>query len=365
MSAFRLQAPPRAHTILPVVREQTATPRRVVVGAAAAVMSVAALALPSEAHVVHRPNPLGGGSVMKVAPVTVIEKAKPKPPPAPRPRPRPLQPPTEQEPPAPEPVTSPAVSLRVISFNVLGSSHTRGRSGRPAGVARVGGAAQLVRGADIVGLQELQRDQAASMGRRLPSYEIFPGNSMSARDAHNSVMWRSDLFTPLERNTIGIPYHRGRIWQMPYVRLRHVSGAELWVANFHNPASTKRAGNNARWRRVAVQKEIALARALHTDGTPVVFTGDFNDRGEFFCPIARSGALRAANGGDVGPGFCRVPAGAPIDWIVGSPDISWSGYTVNRGGLVRWTSDHPLVAATATLPEQVLNEEELAAAGVD
>ena len=262
-------------------------------------------------------------------------------------------------------MTTPAVSLRVISFNVLGSSHTRGRGGRPSGVARVGGAAQLVRGADVVGLQELQSDQAASIVRRLPSYGIFPGNSMSRREAHNSLMWRSDLFTPLERHTIGIPYHHGRIWQMPYVKLRHVSGAELWVANFHNPASTKTAGNNARWRRVAVQKEIALARALHADGTPVVFTGDFNDRGEFFCPIARSGVLEAANGGDAGPGFCKVPWGAPIDWIVGSPEISWSGYTVNRGGLVRWTSDHPLVAATATLPEQVLNEEELAAAGVE
>lgn len=49
-----------------------------------------------------------------------------------------------------------------------------------------------------------------------------------------------------------------------------------------------------------------------------------------------------------------MPAGAPIYWIVGTPDITWSGYTVERGGLVRWTSDHPLVAATATLPEQVL-----------
>ena len=342
-------------------------PRCATVGVLAGVLSLAALALPSEARVLHRPDPLGGASVMKVAPVTVIHKAKPKPKPKPeRAEPRAGRSSREDAaPPAPEPVTSPAVSLRVISFNVLGSSHTRGRGGRPAGVARIGGAAQLVRGADLVGLQELQADQAASIVKRLPYYGIFPGNSMSNREAHNSLMWRSDVFTPVEQHTIGIPYHHGRIWQMPYVKLRHVSGAEVWFANFHNPASTRNAGNNARWRRVAVQREIALARALHADGTPVVFTGDFNDREEFFCPIARSGVLRAANGGDAGPGFCRVPAGAPIDWIVGSPEIAWSGYTVNRGGLVSWTSDHPLVAATATLPEQVLNEEELAAAGVE
>jgi hypothetical protein len=302
---------------------------------------------------------------MKVEPVTVIEKRKPRPEPAPEPEREqpPVQveaqvdePEAEKPTPEPEPATTPAVSFRVISFNVLGSGHTRGRGGRPPGVARIGGAARLVRGVPLVGLQELQRDQAASINRRLPNYGIFPGNSMTARDSHNSVMWRSDVFTPIERHTIGIPYHHGRIWRMPYVKLRHDSGAELWMANFHNPASGKTTGNNARWRRAAVQKEIALARRLHADGTPVVFTGDFNDRGEFFCPIARSGVLEAANGGDAGPGFCRVPWGAPIDWIVGSPEISWSGYTVNRGGLVRWTSDHPLVAATATLPPQPLGD---------
>ncbi len=61
---------------------------------------------------------------------------------------------------------------------------------------------------------------------------------------------------------------------------------------------------------------------------------------------------RAANGGSAGPSSCQVPSGTPIDWIVGSADVSWSGYTVNRGGLVRHTSDHPFVAATATLAGQ-------------
>jgi endonuclease/exonuclease/phosphatase family metal-dependent hydrolase len=351
-------------------------------------LAVAVLGGPSEGRVLHRPDPLGGGSVMKVAPVTVIEKARPEPRPEPRteprtepgpeseqtrkpspesrpkPKPKPSGSTQQGEPPPPEPVLAPALSLRVISFNVLGSSHTRGRGGRPAGVTRIGGAARLIAGTPVVGLQELQPDQAASLGRRLPGYGTFPGNSMGKPHSENSLMWRQDLFTPLELHTIGIPYHGGRTRQMPYVKLRHVSGTEVWAANFHNPASTARAGNNGRWRRVAVQRQIALARRLQADGTPVIFTGDFNDRSAFFCPIVRSGALRASNGGDAGPGFCNVPGGAPIDWIVGSPDISWSGYTVNRSRLVRWTSDHPLVAATATLPPQVLNEEELAAAGV-
>lgn len=330
----------------------------------------------AEARVAQRPDPLGGGSVMIVEPVTVIEKAEPEPRPAPPTEPETVPassirqqkstaPQRQPEPqPEPEPVLSPALSVRVVTFNVLGSSHTRGRGGRPSGVARMAGAAQLVRDVPLVGLQELQSDQAASLMRRLPAYDIFPGNSMGRRFSHNSLIWRADLFAAVERRIIGIPYHRGRIWPMPYVKLRHVSGTELWMANFHNPASTRRAGNNARWRRVAVAKEIALARALGADGTPVVFTGDFNDGAEFFCPVARSGVLSASNGGSAGRGFCRVPSGAPIDWIVGSPEISWSGYRVARGGLVGRTSDHPLVTATATFPQQVLNEEELAAAGV-
>ena len=329
-----------------------------------AALAGTALVGPTEALVLLRPEP-HGPSIMRVEPVTVIEK-RPRPRVEREPRPDPAAPrdqadrrpaPQPEPEPEPEPEVSPALSVRVVSFNVLGSSHTRARGGRPGGVARMAGAAQLVRDAPLVGLQELQSDQAAALMRRLPSYDIYPGNSMGRRFSHNSLIWRADLFTAVERRVIGIPYHRGRIWPMPYVRLRHVSGTELWMGNFHNPASTQRAGNNARWRRVAVRKEIALARALGADGTPVVFTGDFNDRGEFFCPIARSGVLRASNGGDAGPGFCRVPAGAPIDWIVGSPDIRWSGYTATRGGLVARTSDHPLVAATATLPEQVLDEE--------
>ena len=324
-----------------------------------------AVAGPAQGIVFGRPDPFGGGSVMRVEPVTTIKQLKPRPDAEPKPEREPEQPPASpQEPPLPEPVLSPDVTLRVVSFNVLGSSHTRGRGGRPSGVRRISGASQLVRDAAIVGLQELQHDQAASLVSRLPNYSIFPGNSMGRKLSHNSLIWRNDLFTPVELNTVAIPYHHGRPWPMPYVKLRHVSGAELWVANFHNPASTKRAGNNARWRRVAVQREIALARRLHADGTPVIFTGDFNDRGEFFCPIARSG-MRAANGGSVEGGSCQVPGGAPIDWIVGSPDISWSDYTALRGGLVARTSDHPLVAATATVPGQVLNADELLAAGVE
>jgi hypothetical protein len=354
-----------------VERESSASLRLAVAGVLSIGLCLAGLGTPAGARVLERPDPRGGGSVMLVEPVTVIEKAKPKPKPEPEPEPEPAPDPEPRpgsgggrpgptEPPAPEPVVAPPLSIRVISFNVLGSSHTRGRGGRAHGVARVGGAARLVRGAAVVGLQELQSNQAASLVNRLPGYSIFPGNQLGRKLSQNSLIWRDDMFTAVERHTIVIPYHRGNPFPMPYVKLRHHSGTELWVANFHNPASTARAGNNARWRRVAVQREIALARRLRADGTPVIFTGDFNDRGEFFCPIARSG-MRAANGGDAGPGFCRVPGGAPIDWIVGSPDITWSGYTANRGGLVSWTSDHPLVAATATLPEQVLNAAELAA----
>jgi endonuclease/exonuclease/phosphatase family metal-dependent hydrolase len=354
---------------VPVERELGARTRLVVTTLLSTGLILAALSAPSQAQVIARPDPAGGGAIVKVAPTTVMvpaPKPKPKPPPSPEPPPAPSPEPgpSPTEPPAPQPVVAPPLSVRVITFNVLGTSHTRGPDGRPGGVARIGGAARLIAGTPIVGLQELQTDQAAAIARRLPGYGLFPGNSMGRPHSDNTLMWRQDLFTAVQLRTIGIPYHGGRIRQMPYVKLRHVSGTEVWVANFHNPATTVNAGNNARWRRVAVQKEIALARALQADGTPVIFTGDFNDRGGFFCPVVRSGALRAANGGDAGPGFCNVPGGAPIDWIMGSPDITWSDYSASRSGPVRWASDHPLVAATATIPEQVLNQEELAAAGV-
>ena len=253
---------------------------------------------------------------------------------------------------------APTVQVVVSSFNVLGSSHTagsgKGKKGRPSGVTRSSGAARLIsgNGVGIVGLQELQWDQARSLSSKLPGYGIYPGTSMGAREAENSIMWRLDMFDVVEAHTATIPYFRGNPRQMPYIKLRsRANDKELWVLNVHNPADTRQWGKNARWRQAAIQREIDLIRGLREaePETPVVMTGDMNDRDAFFCPMVGSGLLTASNGGSAGGGSCSPPPATQIDWILGSPGTEWSGYVVDRSALVRWSTDHPMVRAVLTL----------------
>jgi len=253
---------------------------------------------------------------------------------------------------------APTVQVVVSSFNVLGSSHTSGNGkygkSRASGVARSAGAARLIsgNGVGIVGLQELQWDQARSLSSKLPGYGIYPGRSMSAREAENSIMWRLDMFDVVEAHTVTIPYFRGNPRQMPYVKLRsRANDKELWVMNFHNPADTPRWGNNTRWRAAAVRREIDLVRSLRQaePDVPVVMTGDMNDRAAFFCPVIGSGLLEASNGGSSSGGSCSPPPATQIDWILGTPELEWSGYVVDRSPLVRWSTDHPMIRAVLTL----------------
>ena len=249
-----------------------------------------------------------------------------------------------------------SVDLVVSSFNVLGSSHTDRKGGRPgfaAGATRAGWAAQLVAGhdVDIVGFQELQADQMRVLMGALDGYGIFPGPSLSWREAENSIMWRSDRWRLMQTSTVAIPYFGGRMRQMPYIRLRsRETGTDIWVANFHNPASTPRWGDNSRWRAEATRRQIALANALRSrTGLPVVFTGDFNARDSYFCPLVAHTALESPTGGSADKGACSPPASMNVDWVFATPEIEWVSSRVDRGPLVRRTSDHPMVLGTGRL----------------
>ena len=126
----------------------------------------------------------------------------------------------------------------------------------------------------------------------------------------------------------------------------------MWFFNVHNPADTPNHGNNSRWRGNAVSMEIALANELAADGTPVVFTGDYNDRAEVFCPMTGNTDLEAANGGS-GDGGCSPPDHMDVDWIFGS-GMMWSDFVSASQGIVGRVSDHPFVYAESYIPEEPL-----------
>lgn len=247
-------------------------------------------------------------------------------------------------------------TFRVSSFNVLGASHTNSggnKSGWASAPTRMGYAVEALNShdVDVVGLQEYESSQHHMfMARTGGRWGVYPGAAGGRGAVRQSIAWRLDTWELVSGATVPIPYFHGNRVPMPYVLLRNlVSGREVYFINVHNPASTRRWGDNERWRDAATAIELDLANRLQDEGHPVVLTGDFNEREEVFCRLTAGGTLRAANGGSVG-GACAPPSQVGIDWIFGSASMAFSGYVRERSPLVMRATDHPIVVATATIP---------------
>ena len=244
-------------------------------------------------------------------------------------------------------------TFRVSSFNVLGASHTSAGGNKPqyaSGSDRMRGTVSLLStlDLDVVGLQEFELVQYHALKRLTGDrYGVYPGPALGRGPIRNSVIWRQDTWELVDARTIPIPYFRGNRVPMPYVLLKHrESGQGVYFINIHNPTSNARRGNNERWRDLGTTMETTLANRLNRDaGVPVVLMGDFNEREEAFCRVTGAG-LVAANGGNPGRP-CSPPAGAGIDWIFGTRDITFSDYLRLDSPLVDRVTDHPVIAATA------------------
>ena len=239
----------------------------------------------------------------------------------------------------------------VASFNVLGASHSDngGHASRfAAGTTRMSWTVGLIQrlGIDVIGMQEFQPPQATAFNRQTGNaFSYYPSGSP------NVVAWRTSVFDRVDARPNLTPYINGLRVPMPAVRLRHkATGVDVWVMSAHNAASLARTGNNDRWRAVAREQQVRLTRQLRAGGTPVIMTGDMNEREPYFCRYTASGDMRAAAGGGTG-GRCQPPPAslARIDWVFGSRDISFSGYRAVKDGVVKRTSDHPLIVADAAL----------------
>ena len=255
-------------------------------------------------------------------------------------------------------------TFRVGTFNVLGSSHTAkiggNKKGYASGVTRMGMTYSLISQADldVIGFQEFEESQYYRFRSLAGSrWDVYPGPSLDRGSIRDSIAWRTDVWKLVEANSIAIPYFGGDQIRRPVIKLENIeSGREVWFFNTHNPASTPNHGNNAHWRGVAVSIQIRLANELGADGTPVVFTGDYNDRAEVFCPIVGGTDLEAANGGSYA-GSCDTPDRMDVDWIFGS-GMEFSDFVSASDGIIGRVSDHPFVYAEAYIPEEPLGGEE-------
>ena len=264
--------------------------------------------------------------------------------------------PTISQPPNPAatPDAPPTLDFELSSFNVLGSSHTASSGKRPGmapGPVRARWAADLIRrhGADVVGFQELQANQLATLQQQT-GLDFFPGSSMRRADTENSIGWRRDMWVALETHTVDIPYFNGNRRAMPYVKLRNLStGIDAWFANFHNPADTSRFHQQKAYRSRATEIEIALVNRLLREGdAPVFVTGDMNERDSYFCQLTGEAPMVAARGG-TNYGQCRPDNPRAVDWIFGSQGVLFTGYVEDRSRLVGRTTDHPMLVARVHL----------------
>jgi hypothetical protein len=240
-------------------------------------------------------------------------------------------------------------SFQVASFNLLGSSHTKGSGRYAPGPSRMDGALQVLAQHDVsvVGFQEFQPDQRQAFTARATGWTMWPGLTMGRRAGENSVAWRDDTWTLSDKGLIDVPYFGGRIRPMPWVLLKNVAtGKQVYVSTFHNPADVH--GPAQRWREEATRREVVLWNRLEATGIPQVVTGDMNERTSFFCRVTAATPLHSADGGGTGAP-CRPPAKPWIDWVLASPSVQLDDYVRDRSDLVRRTTDHPVVVARATL----------------
>ena len=235
---------------------------------------------------------------------------------------------------------------RVASFNVLGANHTDGPKANKQSFAsstvRTPATVKILdnNGVDIVGFQELNRVQHDQfMGLTKGAWDIYPGDELSNYATHNSIAWRTAKWELVEANTIPITYFDGVRVPMPYLLMRHkASGRLLWVANFHNPASTRHRAPQLKWRTMAKNDEIALANRIHETGVPLIITGDMNEKETYHCAMTSRAPMKAANGGSFGTTKCVAPRDTRIDWIFGSSYLSCP--TTSRSA-PRWSSGPP------------------------
>ncbi|SFC97136.1 Endonuclease/Exonuclease/phosphatase family protein [Nocardioides terrae] len=235
-------------------------------------------------------------------------------------------------------------SFRLASFNVLGSSHT-GRSGDqhrgwPVGVQRIVGAISLLdaRGVSVAGLQEFEGPQHDVFARRYAGRwdAWFAGG-----DSRNAVIWRADTWSLLASRSFSIPYITGTD-EMPVVLLRNrTTGAQLYVVNVHNPSDMYAQLGGQRER--ALHIESRLIDQLSVTGTPIVFTGDFNDRDAPGCAFTP----RLGSAFDSPRGHCGARPGEGIDHIFGA-HVTFSQTRSDPSPHRRLISDHDLLTTTVS-----------------
>ena len=277
------------------------------------------------------------------------------------------------------------LDLRIATYNVLGSSHTKS-AGQTPGTLRIERAAKLIvdESFSVVGLQELQFDQREKLMRMLGStwkiYPEVPSYDRRGLSSVNSIIWDTKLVAQVgEGQSLRMPYYFKKVrYRIPLLRFEHLtSGQEFMVFNTHDPAYRE----NAKKRFLNAKEHATDADELTLQGVPIFVTGDFNSgfamrRGGnstylnkrenlTYCIMTRSGRMLNAFDASRTPiryGECpkktsreMQTGGDPIDHIYVSRGVSVTDYQMIRDH-ARTGSDHPVISidirTSNTLPTE-------------
>ncbi|ABL79294.1 MULTISPECIES: endonuclease/exonuclease/phosphatase family protein [unclassified Nocardioides] len=198
-------------------------------------------------------------------------------------------------------------------------------------------------GASIIGFQEFEPPQAqAFLEATDGAWEIVAGKRRGHRSTADAIAYQPSAWKLDEVRYVSIRYG-GPMIQVPLVRFTSTAGlGSIWVLNTHNPANA--VGGTDAMRDAAVRAEAEALGKLQAaePSTPLFLTGDMNDKARFqrlFLSVAGQG-WSAAN-----------PSDKQIDWIMGSPGVSFSGTVVDQSTNDKAHSytDHPFVHTTAQL----------------
>lgn len=288
---------------------------------------------------------------------------------------------------------APPTTFRIGSFNILGASHTD--DGSHAGFPFQGYRARMERTVgyidqaqlSVVGLQEFHPRQydyfRQLVGKR---YELWPDTrDMDRKLTENSIAWRPDIWTAVIRTSWSAPYFGGDMQRRPLVLLRHnLTGQQIWVMNTHSPADTycnpDECAQPLRDRHQQIAASVVNQLRAERPDVPVFYTGDMNDREQFYCPFTASTDMESAAWGHNlynnpdpttvdeahepdSPEDCGMFKPAAVNWIMASQEVDWANYTYHFASQARradWTnpntdpnvyvSDHAMIYADAIVP---------------
>jgi hypothetical protein len=184
-------------------------------------------------------------------------------------------------------------------------------------------------------------------------WDMYPSPGSDAADGRQTIAWRTQTMELAKVTTVTYPYFHGQTIHTPAVQLRvRATDDTFWVINVHNPATgcAVCGGNNDRWRKQAQADEVAAIRSLGADGTPVFLVGDMNSKSTFYCEMSAALPVVFAAGGSYRAGACNPPKPTPIDWILATRGVSFSGYLSDSSPRAGRFSDHPINSVTAILP---------------